>query len=121
MAFAIPFLGIFFQYFTIVPTRGLSPGRGILAAMRADTISIAAFEIGMFAWMALTRFVLFPDPTRIYPNMAIYWFMMQIAMIVGRATSYPANVWLLRKGWKEKMPMYPSKETMRQHELPRAA
>ncbi|HWR16454.1 MAG TPA: DUF4396 domain-containing protein [Terriglobales bacterium] len=114
-------LGIFFQYFTIVPMRGLSPGKGILAAMRADTISIAAFEIGMFAWMALTRFVFFPEPTRIHPNMAVFWFMMQIAMIVGWATAYPANVWLLRKGWKEKMPMYPSMHAMQQHKLPRAA
>src|SRR6185437_12496342 len=76
-------LGIFFQYFTIVPMRGLSPGEGILAAMRADTISIAAFEVGMFAWMVVTGFVLFPEPARIYPNMVVYWFMMQIAMIIG--------------------------------------
>jgi hypothetical protein len=96
-------LGIFFQYFTIVPMRGLSPGKGILAAMRADTISITAFEIGMFSWMALTRFVFFPEPRRIYPDMAVFWFMMQIAMIVGWATSYPANIWLLKQGWKEKM------------------
>jgi len=47
--------------------------------------------------------------------------MMQIAMLIGWATSYPANVWLLRKGWKEKMPMYPDQETMQEHRLPRAA
>lgn len=112
------FFGIFFQYFTIVPMRGLPPAKGILAAMRADTTSIMAFEIGMFGWMALTRFVLFPEPARIHPNMAVFWFMMQIAMMVGWATSYPANVWLLRKGWKEKMPMYPSMEVMREHRIP---
>ena len=39
--------GIFFQYFTIVPMRGILPGKGILASMRADTISILAFEVGM--------------------------------------------------------------------------
>jgi len=111
-------LGIFFQYFTIVPMRGLPPGKGILAAMRADTVSIVAFEIGMFAWMALTRFVFFPEPGRIHPNMAVFWFMMQIAMIVGWSTSYPANVWLLRKGWKEKMPMYPSARVMEMHRIP---
>ena len=97
-------LGIFFQYFTIVPMCGLSPGQGILAAMRADTISITAFEAGMFVWMALTRFVFFPEPHRIHPDMAVFWFMMQIAMMIGWATAYPANVWLLKKGWKEKMP-----------------
>jgi hypothetical protein len=95
--------GIFFQYFTIVPMRGLSSGQGILAAMRVDTISITAFQIGMFVWMALTSFLFFPEPHRLHPNMAVFWFMMQIAMIVGWATAYPANVWLLKKGWKEKM------------------
>lgn len=114
-------IGIFFQYFTIVPMRGLSLGQGVLAAMRADTISIGAFEIGMFSWMAIVRFALFPEPTRIYPNMAVYWFMMQIAMIIGWATSYPANVWLIRKGWKEKMPMYPSQQVMEMHRLPQKA
>ncbi len=114
-------LGVFFQYFTIVPMRGLGVGEGIWAAMRADTISITAFEVGMFAWMALTRFVLFPEPNRIHPNMAVFWFMMQIAMIVGWATSYPANIWLIKKGWKEKMPQYPSHEEMKRHKLPRAA
>ena len=114
-------LGIFFQYFTIVPMRGLSFGKGVIAAIRADTISIVSFEIGMFVWMGLTHFVFFPEPRRLHPNMAVFWFMMQIAMIIGWATAYPANVWLLRKGWKEKMPMYPSMEVMQQHKIPRAA
>ncbi len=113
--------GVVFQYFTIAPMRGLSLGEGIIAAVRADTVSIAAFEIGMFAWMALTRFVLFPEPNRLKPDMAVFWFMMQIAMVVGWATSYPANVWLIRKGWKEKMPMYPLLSILKEHKLPRAA
>jgi len=71
--------------------------------------------------MALTRFVLFPEPRRIHPNMVVFWFMMQIAMIVGWATSYPANVWLLHKGWKEKMPMYPNSSSREQHRLPNVA
>ena len=95
-------LGIVFQYFTIVPMRGLSPGEGIIAAMRADTLSILAFQIGMYAWMAFSFFVLFPNP-HLHPNQAVFWFMMQIGMITGFLTSYPANVLLLRWGWKEKM------------------
>lgn len=114
-------LGTFLQYFTIVPMQGLLVRKGILAAVRADTISITSCEIGMFAWMALTRFVFFPEHHRIHPNVAVFWFMMQIAMIAGWATSYPANVWLLRKGRKEKMPQYPSMEIMGKHKLPSAA
>jgi hypothetical protein len=36
--------------------------------------------------------------------MAVFWFMMQIAMIAGFLTSLPANAWLILKGWKDKMP-----------------
>jgi hypothetical protein len=96
-------LGIAFQYFTIAPMRGLSFGKGLIAAARADTISIGLFEVGMFAWMAIAYYWLFPSP-HLDPTMAVFWFMMQIAMIVGFFTALPANDWLIRKGWKEKMP-----------------
>ncbi|MGH9512943.1 MAG: DUF4396 domain-containing protein [Terriglobales bacterium] len=97
-------LGIAFQYFTIVPMRGLSFGQGVIAAVRADTISITLFEVGMFSWMAIVYYVLFPSP-HLGPGLAVFWFMMQIAMLVGTATAIPANAWLIHKGWKEKMPM----------------
>jgi len=96
-------LGVAFQYFTLVPMRGLSFGNGVIAAARADTLSIAMFEIGMFGWMAISYFLLFPSP-HLNPGMAVFWFMMQIAMIAGFFTAIPANAWLIRKGWKEKMP-----------------
>lgn len=96
-------LGVVFQYATIVPMRGLSFGKGIVAAIRADTLSIVLFEIGMFGWMAISYYLLFPHP-HLDPGMAVFWFMMQIAMIAGFFTALPANAWLIRKGWKEKMP-----------------
>jgi hypothetical protein len=95
-------LGIGFQYFTIAPMRGLSFREGLRAAVRADTISISMFEIGMFGWMALSYFVLFPSP-HLEPTETVFWFMMQIAMIIGFLMSYPANQWLLNKAWKERM------------------
>lgn len=97
-------LGIAFQYFTIVPMRGLSFRKGIIAAVRADTIAITLFEVGLFAWMAIVHFLLFPSP-HLDPGLAVFWFMMQIGMMVGTATAVPANAWLIRQGWKEKMPM----------------
>lgn len=44
-------IGIVFQYFAIAPMRNLSDWPRIRAAIKADTASLAAFEIGMFAWM----------------------------------------------------------------------
>lgn len=95
-------LGIVFQYFTIAPMRGLSLFPGIWAAIKADTLSITAWQIGMYAWMALTYFVLFPGP-HLHPNQPQYWFMMQLAMIVGFLTSYPMNYLLVKTGLKEAM------------------
>lgn len=105
-AYAVDFalaygLGIVFQYFTIAPMRNLGVRDGLMAAAKADTISLVAFEVGMFAWMALNRLVFFATPPE--PNTATFWFLMQVAMIVGFATSYPANWWLVKRGLKEAM------------------
>jgi hypothetical protein len=99
-AFAYAF-GIAFQYFTIAPMRQLSLGRGLVAAVKADTLSLTAWQVGMYGWMALATFIIFgrelgtTDP--------VFWFMMQIAMLAGFCTSYPVNWWLLQRGIKEKM------------------
>ncbi len=95
-------LGIAFQYFTIKPMRNLSAGEGLLAAVKADTLSILTFEIGLFVWMGLTYFVFFSHP-HLKPTEAGYWFMMQIGMVLGYFTSYPMNRLLIKKGWKEAM------------------
>ena len=95
-------LGIVFQYFAIQPMRHLPVGQALVAAIKADTLSILAFQIGMYAWMALVFFRLFPHP-HLTPFEPQYWLMMQIAMICGYATSFPMNRWLIRAGWKEAM------------------
>jgi len=94
--------GIVFQYFSLKPMTDLSRGQAIGAAIKADTVSILTFQIGMYLWMALVYFVLFPRP-HIEPNHAVYWFMMQLAMICGYVTALPINLRLLRKGIKHPM------------------
>lgn len=82
--------------------RGLPFGKGLLQAIRADTLAIVTFEIGLFGWMALTQYALFPN-LHLNPTQAGFWFLMQVGMILGFFTSYPANLFLLKIGWKEKM------------------
>jgi Domain of unknown function (DUF4396) len=100
-AFAWTF-GVVFQYFSIVPMRDdLGRLAGIWAAIKADTLSIVAFQIGLFGFMALFHLVLWQPPlTAADPT---YWMMMQVGMIIGFFTSWPVNVWLIRVGWKEAM------------------
>jgi hypothetical protein len=100
--YALAFLlGIAFQYFTIVPMRRLSPGKGIIAAVKADFLSLTAWQVGMYGWMAIATFVIFGR--EIPKTDPVFWFMMQIAMLAGFLTAYPVNWWLLRSGIKEVM------------------
>jgi hypothetical protein len=62
--------GIVFQYFAIAPMRGLGLMDGLIAAAKADFISLTAFEIGLFGWMAIMAFVLFPAPHHLMPTSA---------------------------------------------------
>ncbi|HVV20999.1 MAG TPA: DUF4396 domain-containing protein, partial [Pseudonocardiaceae bacterium] len=72
-------LGIGFQYFAIAPMRGLNVRDGLVEAAKADVLSLSAFEIGLFGWMALMYFVFFPGP-HLHPDDPVYWFLMQIGM-----------------------------------------
>jgi hypothetical protein len=95
-------LGIIFQYFAIAPMRGLSLRDGLVEAAKADVLSLSAFEVGLFGWMALMFFVFFSHP-HLHPDSPVYWFLMQIGMIVGFVTAWPINTWLIRRGIKEAM------------------
>jgi hypothetical protein len=97
--------GIAFQYFTIAPMRGLGLRDGLIAAAKADTLSLTAWQIGMYGLMAIAQFWLFRGlfGVKVDAGMPEFWFAMQIAMIAGFVTSYPVNWWLLRAGLKEKM------------------
>ena len=97
--------GIVFQYFTIAPMRRLSLGKGIVAAVKADTLSLTAWQIGMYGFMAVAYFAIFRYSfgMQLKTNTVEFWFMMQIAMMFGFMTSYPVNWWLIVRGLKEKM------------------
>ncbi len=95
-------LGVVFQYFAIAPMRGLSPRKGLIEAAKADVASLTAFEVGLFSWMAVMYFVLFPSP-HLHPDSPVYWFLMQTGMIAGFFTPWPVNTWLIRAGIKEAM------------------
>lgn len=98
-------LGVVFQYFTIAPMRGLSFWPGIVAAVKADALSLTAWQIGMYGFMAVAYFGIFRAGlgVQLETPSFVFWFMMQIAMICGFATSYPVNWWLIRSGVKEEM------------------
>lgn len=95
--------GIGFQYAAIRAMDRTLPGKQVLRnAAKADILSLTAWQVGMFAWMAVVIFGLnegaIPDRTSFY-----FWFMMQIAMGFGFVVSLPVNGWLIRHGVKHGM------------------
>ncbi len=100
LSFALAYLlGVVFQYFSIVPMRHLGFREGVWQAVKIDTLSLLAYEIGMFVVMG-GREWLYPE---LRPTSWTYWLLMQAAMIVGFLTTYPVNWWLIRRGIKERM------------------
>lgn len=100
--FGVAFLlGIAFQYFTIKPMKDLTSGEALKEAVKADTLSLTAWQVGMYGWMALAVFVFFGH--ELEKTNPVFWFMMQIAMLCGFLTAYPVNWWLVRKNIKEAM------------------
>jgi hypothetical protein len=97
--------GVAFQYFTIAPMRGLSPGQGLVAAVKADTLSLTAWQVGMYGSMAIAHFYIWREliGAELRVVSPEFWFMMQLAMWVGFGTAYPVNWWLIRQGIKEEM------------------
>jgi len=76
----------------------LSKKEGVKEAVKADTLSLITYEIGLFIWMGLTQVVFFSP--KLEPTQPIYWFMMQVGMALELLTAYPANWWLVKKGIK---------------------
>jgi len=70
-------------------TRGLSIGAAIATAV----ITVVAFDVGMVGWMLLLHFNnAMPAVTE-----STFWFLMQLGVIAGLVTGYPAVAWLLRR------------------------
>ena len=93
--------GILFQFLPAMSMGQSTPTQALVAAIKADTLALLAFQIGMYGWMALASLVLFVQPPQ--AGTAVFWFIMQIGMICGFATSYPANWWLIKRGIKHGM------------------
>lgn len=63
------------------------------AAVAAAVLTVLAFDIGMGGWMVLLHLnAAMPAATE-----AGFWFLMQIGVVLGLVTGYPAVAWLARR------------------------
>ncbi len=89
--------GVTFQYAAIAPMMMEKGFKVWMRALKIDFLSLSAWQVGMYGWMALVIFVWFG---RLSPMTPEFWFMMQIAMLCGFITAYPVNWWLVKAGIK---------------------
>ncbi|WP_302980491.1 DUF4396 domain-containing protein [Bilophila wadsworthia] len=93
-------IGVFFQYAGLA---SMSHDRGLslwFRAFKVDFLSLTAWQVGMYGWMAIAVFLLVGPMS---PDQPVFWLMMQISMICGFITAYPMNWWLIRIGIKSAM------------------
>ena len=93
-------IGVFFQYAGLA---SMSHDRGLslwFRAFKVDFLSLTAWQVGMYGWMAIAVFLLVGPMS---PDQPVFWLMMQISMVCGFITAYPMNWWLIRIGIKSAM------------------
>ena len=72
---------------------GSAAGARVGTAAAAAVLTVLAFDIGMGGWMLVLHVnALMPAATE-----ASFWFLMQIGIVLGLITGYPAVAWLARR------------------------
>ncbi|MFH8134064.1 DUF4396 domain-containing protein [Pantoea osteomyelitidis] len=90
------FIGLFFQFHAIRQREDLSIWRALLLALKTETFPLLIYQSGIFIFMALAlKFVL---AQQINPMLLVFWFMLQLAMMIGFLFSWPANHFLIKRG-----------------------
>ena len=93
-------IGVTFQYMALAPMLNERGLRIWWRALKVDFLSLTAWQVGMYGWMALVIFVFIGH---LRPEHIEFWFMMQVAMACGFLTSYPMNWLLIKNGVKTAM------------------
>lgn len=94
-------IGVLFQYAAIHPMTQMPVGQTLWRAFKIDFFSLTSWQIGMYFWVYIIFFIF---PAEIFtPNTMIFWFVMQIAMLVGFLFAYPINYILIKTGIKPGM------------------
>jgi len=95
-------IGVYFQFYAIREMEKISVPAGLGRAFKADFFSLLSWQVGMYGWMAIVYFVIFRD-VPLEKDTWAFWFMMQIAMLIGFVCAYPMNALLIRLGVKKGM------------------
>ncbi|WP_082533726.1 DUF4396 domain-containing protein [Marmoricola sp. Leaf446] len=83
-------IALLFAYERVVTRGGSTPA----VAATAAVATVLAFDVGMGGWMVLLHYNAFMPPA----TAGTFWFLMQLGILLGLVTAYPAVAWLHRRG-----------------------
>lgn len=89
-------IGLLLQFLAIRQRRQIGFFAALLLAMKTQTFPLVIYQIGIFITMSLAlKFVLHGQ---INPLLMQFWFMLQLAMMMGFIFSWPASNFLIKRG-----------------------
>ncbi|MFR9620637.1 MAG: DUF4396 domain-containing protein [Rikenellaceae bacterium] len=95
-------IGVYFQFRAISEMSDLPASDIVRKAIKADFLSLTAWQVGMYGWIYLLMFhfkYLAPHATLTWD----FWFAMQQAMLAGFVLALPINYALILSGIKRGM------------------
>jgi hypothetical protein len=91
-------IGVLFRYSADSRRGGSRAWAAIRIVIKADLLTVSAFELALLVWLVLMDDLVFPAVLR--PNSPVFWFILQIGLIIGFFAAWPASSWLIRRGIK---------------------
>src|SRR5262245_50509392 len=98
-------VGIAFRYSAESRRGGLRVWAAMTTVVRADLLSVSVFELALFVWLGLLAY--FVSPAALRPNDPVFWFIVQIGLVIGFFAAWPITSWLVRRGVKTEPPGAP--------------
>lgn len=89
-------VGLFFQYLALRQREKISFRARLLLAFKMEAFPLLIYQSGIFIFMTLAlKFVL---NHQLNPMQIAFWFMLQLALIIGFIFCWPANHFLIKRG-----------------------
>ena len=77
-----------------MPARGAARRPTLAQAAGAAVLTVLAFDVGMGGWMVVLHYNELMPPA----SQGSFWFLMQLGVLLGLLTGYPAARWLVDRG-----------------------
>ncbi|GHJ54271.1 membrane protein [Nonomuraea sp. TT08I-71] len=91
-------IGVAFRYSAEAHAGGRRAWVAIRKFLRSDLLTVSVFEFALVGWLALIHLHVFHETLR--PNSPVFWFIIQVGLVIGFFAAWPPTMLLIRRGVK---------------------